>query len=335
MQLTLVLPGLLARRTDGTSAAHAPALAHLLAIAGPPAREDGGTAAALAARHGVIRQTDWPLAPIRLAALGVDPAAAYWLAADPVTLSVGRADVQLAGVVVDLGRADADALVATLNAHFADDGLAFVAPRPDALFVRVATAIRLSTHPPEAALGRPLRALLPHGPDAGAWLRWHSEIEMLLHEHPVNVERERTGFALANSLWFSGGGILPPRPSPAHSIRTYATSGIATALAKYTGSPLRPLPSRLHDALGEAGSAESIVVALDHAHDVPAIERAWAAPARDALAAGSLQAVTLLCDDAGDAIVWLARRPGLWQRLAGGFARHDLAGLLGAADRDR
>jgi len=123
--------------------------------------------------------------------------------------------------------------------------------------------------------------------------------------------------------------------SPAPSIRTYATSGIAAALAKYTGSPLRPLPSRLHDALSEAGSAESIVVALDDAHDVPAIERAWAAPARDALAAGTLQAVTLLCGDAGDAIVWHARRPGLWQRLAGGFARHDLAALLGAADRDR
>jgi hypothetical protein len=71
--LILVLPGLFERRTDRTPAAHAPALAHLLAIAGPPAREDGGTAAALAARYGVIRQTDWPLAPIRLAALGVDP----------------------------------------------------------------------------------------------------------------------------------------------------------------------------------------------------------------------------------------------------------------------
>lgn len=335
MQLILVLPGLFERRTDRTPAVHAPALAHLLAIAGSPAREGGGTAAALAARYGVIRQTDWPLAPIRLAALGVDPEAAYWLAADPVTFSVGRADVQLAGIVDDLGRADADALVATLNAHFANDGLHFVAPRPDAFFVRVATGLRLSTHPPGAALGRPLRALLPQGPDAAAWRRWHSEIEMLLHEHPVNVERERAGGALANSLWFSGGGILPPRPSPAPSIRTYATTGIAAALAKHAGSSLRTLPSQLRDALSDAGSADSIVVALDHALDAPLIERAWAAPARDALAAGSLHAVTLLCDDAGDAIVWYAPRPGLWQRVAGRYARHDLAALLGIADQDR
>ena len=96
---------------------------------------------------------------------------------------------------------------------------------------------------------------------------------MLLHEHPVNVERERAGRALANSLWFSGGGILPPRPSPAPSIRTYATTGIAAALARFAGSPLQPLPSQLRDALSDVGSADSIVVALDRALDVPAIER--------------------------------------------------------------
>jgi hypothetical protein len=50
---------------------------------------------------------------------------------------------------------------------------------------------------------------------------------------------------------------------------------------------------------------------------------------------GLLQAVTLLCDDAADAIVWRAGRPGLWQRLAGSFARHDLPALLDVADRDR
>ena len=209
MQLILVLPGLSALRAGMTAATRAPALAHLLAMAGAPAREEGGIAAALAARYGVLRQIDWPLAPIRLAALGVDPADAYWLAADPVTLAVGRSDVLLEGVVADLTRADADALVATLNAHFAGDGLMFVAPRPDAIFVRAAASTRLATNPPDAGLGRPLRLLLPTGPDANAWRRWQSEIEMLLHDHPVNVERERAGRPQANCVWFSGGGTLP------------------------------------------------------------------------------------------------------------------------------
>jgi hypothetical protein len=312
---------------------HAPALAHLLALAGAPTRERAGTAAVLAPHYGVARQSDWPLAPIRLAALGIDPQSAYWLAADPVTLVVGRADVQLAGIVRDLERGDADALVATMNAHFTDDGLAFVAPRPDALFVRVATKVRLSTHPPEAVVGRPLRPLLPDGPDADAWRLWQSEIEMLLHEHPVNARRDSDGRATANSLWFSNGGTLPPRPSPAPSIRTYATAGIADALAAHAGMPSRARPGHLREVLADSTGAQTIVVAFDAPLDVAATDEAWLAPARDALLAGSLAAVTVVIDDAGEAVAWDARRPSLWRRITGRIKRHDLAVSLDAARR--
>ena len=77
------------------------------------------------------------------------------------------------------------------------------------------------------------------------------------------------------------------------------------------------------------------MVALEPALDVAALERSWAAPARDALAGGSLDAVTLLADDSGDAVVWHARRPGLWQRIAGRHRRHDLAALLGRREQGR
>jgi hypothetical protein len=317
-----------------TASVRAPALAHLLAMAGAPKRESGGIAAALAARYGVARQADWPLAPLRLAALGVDPGAAFWLAADPVTLTVGRSDVRLAGIVDDLARDDADALVAMLNAHFASDGLTFVAPRPDAFFVRATTRTRLATHAPGAALGRPLHQLLPEGADAGAWRCWQSEIEMLLHEHPVNIERERAGRSPANSIWFSCGGTLPPPPVATVSIRTFAAAGIATTLAAHVGSSARALPGHLGAARDDAGGAASIVVALEPALDVAAVERSWAAPARNALAGGALDAVTLLADDMGDAVVWHARRPGLWQHFAGRYKRHDLAALLGGAGKD-
>jgi hypothetical protein len=334
MHLILVVPGLPELRAGVTASVRAPALAHLLAMAGIPTRESGGIAAALAARYGVTRQADWPLAPIRLAALGVDPGTAFWLAADPVTLAVGRSDVRLTGVVGDLTRADADALVAMLNAHFASDGLAFVAPRPDAFFVRATTGTRLATQPPDAALGRPLHQLLPEGADAGAWRRWQAEVEMLLHEHPVNIERERAGRSPANSIWFSCGGTMPQPPVPSVSIRTFAASGIAATLAAHVGSPASALPGHLDAARANAGGAASIVVALAPALDVASLEQAWAAPARDALAGGAFDEVTLLADDRGNAVAWHARRPGLWQRYAGRHQRHDLAVLLGAASRD-
>jgi hypothetical protein len=331
MQIVLVLPGLLALSDTDVAAVSAPALAHLLAGAGAPERTGDDLAAALASHYGIERQADWPLAPIRLAALGADPGADYWLAADPVTLVAGRDDVRVAGVVDDLDRAEADALLATLNAHFADDGLRFVAPRPDALFVRAATPPALTTRPPAAASSRPLRTLLPEGADADRWRRWQSEIQMLLHEHAVNVAREREGKAPANSLWLSCGGTLPPRRAGASSMRTFADAGIAIALAAHAGSPALALPAGLGAALADAAGVERMVIALGSRTGVATLERAWAAPLRAALAAGRMDAVTLLADGAGDAVAWNLRRPGMWQRLAGRMRRHDLAALLAAA----
>jgi len=330
MQLILALPALFEARADKTAASPAPALAELIALAGAPARQQGGIAAILAAHYGVAKQSDWPLAAIRLAALGVPPGDACWLTADPVIVELGRASAELAGIVDDLDRAEAEALLATLNAHFASDGLSFVAPRPDQFFVRASTPPRLSTVATSAALRRPLRPLLPQGPDAATWRRWQSEIEMLLHEHPVNVARERAGRSQVGSLWFSDGGTLPTAPHEA-GIATFATDGIASALAAFAGASSRSLPADFGAAKADAGSVKSIVVALDRKLDVTSIERGWAAPARDALAAGSLESVRIIAEEAGDAIVWDARRPGLWQRIGGRFKARDLDALLDVA----
>jgi len=331
MQLMLTLPTLFEERDDSAASFAAPGLAHLIGLAGTPERQTGGIGAALAAYYGVERQNDWPLAAIRLAALGVEPGDGYWLVADPVTVEVGLASAELAGVVGDLDRMETDALVATLNAHFASDELAFVAPRPSRVFVRAAAASRLSTVAASAALRRPLRPLLPQGRDAANWRRWQSEIEMLLHEHPVNVERERAGRAQVNAFWFSQGGTLRPLRQPATRMATFAGDGIAAALAAFAGAPADSLPAGLSDALAAAGAVDSIVAALDPALDLGSIERAWAAPGRTALAAGSLESVQIVAENAGDAVIWHAGRPRLWQRIAGRFEAANLRALLDAA----
>jgi hypothetical protein len=181
-------------------------------------------------------------------------------------VELGRASAELAGIVDDLDRAEAEALLATLNAHFASDGLSFVAPRPDQFFVRASTPPRLSTVATSAALRRPLRPLLPQGPDAATWRRWQSEIEMLLHEHPVNVARERAGRSQVGSPLVLRRRDAASAPHEA-GIATFATDGIASALAAFAGASSRSLPADFGAAKADAGSVKSIVVALDRELD--------------------------------------------------------------------
>ena len=352
VRLVVTLPGLLPAPDPRAMSrpergAHSPAtmpkvpttphLARLLAAAGAPLVEPDGTAAALARVYGIVRQRDWPLAAIRLSALGRDPGTGYWLAADPVTLVAGRDDVRLAGAVSDLAADEAAALVATINAHFMPDALVFSAPRPDAWFVRAPVPAVIVTCPLATATGRTLRGLLPSGADAGTWRRWQNEIQMLLHEHPVNLARERRGLAPANSVWFWGGGTCPP-PGAA-SIVTFAGNGIAAALAAHRGAPARDLPAALAGVLAEVRAdlpAEerepaTVVVVLAAPLDLAAVERDWAAPAWAALARGAIEAVTLIADGDSRAAAWTARRPGAWRRLAARVRSPDLRALLAAA----
>ena len=329
MDLVLSLPGLLAPEAERGS--EAPHLARLIAAGGTPTREPDGLDAALAAHYGIARGDDWPLAPIRAASLGVDPGDAFWLAADPVTLEAGHDDVRLAGPVRDLADTDAAALVAALNAHFADDGLAFVAPERDAWFLRASRPLALRTHPLAVAAGRMVRELLPTGPSAGTWRRWQNEMEMLLHGHPVNAAREAAGRAVANGVWVYEGGRMPPPTGAARAVATFADRGIAVALARHGGASARTVPAAFDAALSAATGAQTIVVVLAAPPDIAVVERAWACPAWLALARGRLQAVTIVADGGDGAVAWTARRPGSWRRLIRSLARPELTQALAGA----
>jgi hypothetical protein len=329
MRLVLTLPGLVAADPPPAS----PALARLLATAGPPAPEPRGLAAALAAEYGVTSPagSDVPLAPLLAAAAGATVDDAYWLLADPVTLVAGRDDVLLAGRVDDLSVDEAAALLATLNAHFSADGIAFVAPAPSAWFVRMAATPALLTPAPDTAAGRPLRELLPQGADAPRWRRWQNEIQMLLHAHPVTQARAARGHAAATSVWFWGGGRAADASGRVEAIVTWGGDRVAIALAQATGAPARALPQEPASVL--AADAPVQVVVLPAGAAAAALADAFAASAWTALLHGRVAEVTVIADGAGVAWRWSARRPGLAARVAARAAWRSpaLAPLLAAA----
>mgnify|MGYP000988195496 CR=1 FL=1 len=47
------------------------------------------------------------------------------------------------------------------------------------------------------------------------WRRLQAEVQMLLHGHPLNAEREAQGLLPVNSFWLSGCGRAQPEPAEA------------------------------------------------------------------------------------------------------------------------
>ncbi|MGI9202978.1 MAG: hypothetical protein ACR2Q3_03145 [Woeseiaceae bacterium] len=57
----------------------------------------------------------------------------------------------------------------------------------------------------------------PSGGSEQVFHQLQGELQMLLHDHEVNIERQKAGQPVINSLWFWGGGIAPQavaRPVP-------------------------------------------------------------------------------------------------------------------------
>jgi hypothetical protein len=336
MQLTLVVPGLLdLAATDSARAdIEGAPVARLLATSPPPASHDGAIGIVCAAL-GMVKQRDWPMAPLLAVAANLDPGDAYWLLAEPVSLLVGQVDVRLGAIVDDLSLAEAEALVATLNAHFAGDGLRFVAATPTRWLIAAANVQQLVTHPAGDAVGAPIFPFLPDGPDAARWRRWQSEMQMLLFAHPVAGERERQGRAAVNGVWLSGGGVRTSAQAAPNLASLYADSTLPSDLARACGVAVAAAPRSLESWVAAGPESPSLVWlppigADDRSSSLAALGRDWAVPLSAALAGSTALEVRVALSGRGSALSFMPRRPSLAARWRARLAPARLSAQLAA-----
>lgn len=138
-----------------------------------------------------------------------------WLRADPVHVRLQREQVVLLPDV-KVSADESSQFCASLNEHFAAEGVAFFAPHPARWYIQVDEMPKVVTVPLSQASGRNIQANLPSGIDAGRWHQLFNEIQMLLFAHPLNETREARGEAAINSVWFWGGGRSPVQPGRAY-----------------------------------------------------------------------------------------------------------------------
>ena len=317
--LTLFCPALFASELPDSSAGRPPslpALERILAHASYSEDVCGDATEWLCRQFGVRRQEDWPSAALSLKGLGVDPQDGYWLHADPVQLTADR-DRLILTASLQPGDTESDAVLASLNRHFSDSGLRFLAPAPDAWFVRVFPPPRVVTTPLPRATGRNIDALLPTGRDGKRWHAISNEVQMLLHAHPVNLEREQRGAALLNSLWFWGSGVLPAVEQPFDFVAGHSAllRGLCLPL------PCHPATGGFGNATGQRAFVELAHAAGEKSHENFASwqqvllgwETLWFRPVVDALHNGRLTEVRIATVQCGRQRQWHCRRRDLWK----------------------
>jgi hypothetical protein len=172
----------------GLSPPHERALARAIGLAGADGRLPWG--AWLAARDG--------RAPDDLA----------WGLVTPVHWHLGTEQITMLDPdELGLDEAASRALLAAVLDLFASEGCVLVYGAPTRWYLAHESLAGLATASPDRVIGRSIDPWLPRGPEARLWRRLQNEVQMHLHEHPVNAAREAAGLPVVNSVWLSGCGL--------------------------------------------------------------------------------------------------------------------------------
>ena len=320
--------------------------AHPAAAGGPGAGAAVCPAAAGGSATGDAPRTpcaDWPVAAVTAL---VDCEASTggtgsWLRADPVHLRPDIADLVLFDAVdAGVSSEEARALVETVNEALRPGGPVVDAAHPNRWYVTLEAPARMTTTPLSLAAGTKISAAMPRGPDAPRWRRWMNEVQMALHECPVNVERERRGAAPINSVWPWGGGSLPPASgASAPFVQAWSDDALVRGLACHAGIECGTLPGDAGAWLDPAPRPGAHLIAFDALYraarrsDLDAwraglarFSASWAKPLLDAQDRGAVARVSIH-DERGHRFAatrwgrfrWW-RRGGLAARIAGASA---------------
>ena len=261
------------------------------------------------------------IAPVTLLADGLQPGTAYWLRADPAHVQMQREQLILQPDI-KVNEDEATKLCAALNAHFAAEGLHFIAPHPQRWYLRLDAAADMVTYPPSQVAGRNLRAFMPQGMDALRWHKMFNEVQMLFFEHPVNQARVARGELPINSVWLWGGGRTMEKLAQPFSSMV-GDSVLAEAFAKVSGIHYTTLP---HDAGRYAEGEGALLIVWGglqrtlqqgdlHAwrESLQRFEQVCAKPLWQALRSGRISSLTLDTMHADQAQRFVLTRNATWK----------------------
>jgi len=249
----------------------------------------------IATEPGLLRR--FPAGPCVRAAWTGERPEGTWACAAPVHLVTALDHLRLAAPApLPLEALESSALVADLNTELAHRGFVLEEVAGRGWLCRCPDDLDCVVAEPAAAVGANLRDVQPSGRDAGRVRAWVNESQMVLHEHPVNLQRAARRLPVVNSVWLWGiGAAASTHRAPEGALLT--DDDWLAGLWRLHGAEAGP-PGRLEAAL--SGDAPEIRLGLampgrtDGSPTCSELEPRVFAPARAALLRGTLDSISLL-----------------------------------------
>jgi len=197
----------------------------------------------------------------------------YWLRADPVTLWADMARV----VMTHYGFADLDPferneIELCVRDVLQEEGIQLHADHPERWCIALARPIEFSFTPLDEAMGMDVADTLPDHPEARYWRRILNEIQVALHNCPVNERRRAMGKREVNSVWFWGGGFIPDAIEHYLLDTVYSENAVSRGLASINDCSTR----KQIEALDSDFSADGRSVLIDWVFEPTHVENEMA-----------------------------------------------------------
>jgi hypothetical protein len=244
----------------------------------------------------VLGMQPLPSAPLSALGAGLAPPNGTWLHAQFVHLAAGLDHL----ILVPLRAAqalDETSLVqlrAALAQHVSEEGYEWLSTGAMD-FLRMDASMQVETCAPDIASRMSMVEAMPRGRDAARLRRLMTELQMQLHDHPLNRQRERSGLLPANSVWLWGAGALPAASGSRRGWgHVFADDAYVRGLAQLADVQCEPLPQNGDVVLRQA-AANTLV--LLHWASLATLESDWLAPSERALHRGHLEQLELILDD--------------------------------------
>jgi hypothetical protein len=235
----------------------------------------------------------WPAGPCVRASIDGRWPEGTWLCATPVHLLTGIDHLQLAPLeTLRIDAEESTELVRSIDSFLAEVGMKLVRVRDATWALRWNGPLRASTWEPAQAAGLDVFDFMPSGPQAAKLRSLMNEIQMLLHDHPVNERRARKGEPVINSLWLWGAG-----ESSGHASQVLPTLHTDDAwlggIWRMTGSNVQPVEA---DWSRDGADGQRVIVAASEVPD-ESLEDTIFRPLQALVAQGKVRSVQFLVGD--------------------------------------